>query len=125
MSSGTRDDLMGRVIGMMVFLLGVGLLLWVFYIAYGLFMASPTVALGLRITGDPKRDPGVAQIGSQFGWLLCRIAFLFIMSISGSLISQKGINLYFSAVHNVPVHTTSTPHAPPAPSAQSSPSAQP
>jgi hypothetical protein len=109
MSTGTRGDLFGRIIGMVVFLLGVGLLVTVFYIAYGLFMASPTAALGLRITGDPKHDPGIAQIGSQFGWLLCRIAFLFIMSISGSLISQKGINLYFSAAHGVPVNVTAKP----------------
>lgn len=111
MGSETRSDILGRVIGMVVFLLGVGLLLWVFYIAYGLFTATPAQAIGLNITGDPKRDPGAAQIGSQFGWLLCRIAFLFVMSISGSLVSQKGINLYFSAVQGIPVNITARPAA--------------
>jgi hypothetical protein len=105
---------MGRLIGMLVFLLGVGLLIWVFYIAYGLFTASPATALGMHITGDPKKDPGVTLIGTNFGWLLFRIAFLFIMSLSGSFIAQKGINLYFSAVMGHPVNVTGH-HAPPAP----------
>ena len=48
---------MGRVVGMLVFLLGVGLLLWVFSIAYGLFHAPPKEALGLTFTGNPKTDP--------------------------------------------------------------------
>jgi hypothetical protein len=106
MSSGTRGDLVGRLIGMLVFLLGVGLLVWVFAIAYGLFTANPATVLGLHITGDPKKDPGVALIGTNFGWLLFRIAFLFIMSLSGSFIAQKGINLYFSAVMGHPVNAT-------------------
>lgn len=106
MSTGTRGDLTGRVIGMLVFLLGVGLLIWVFSIAYGLFTSSPAAALGMHITGDPKKDPGVALIGTNFGWLLFRIAFLFVMSLSGSFISQKGINLYFSAVQGHPVNVT-------------------
>ncbi len=120
MSSGTHSDLIGRIIGMIVFLLGVGLLLWVFFFAYGLFNSSPAAALGMRITGNPKTDPGIALIGSHFGWLLFRVAFLFIMSISGSLISQKGINLYFSAVQGVPVNVTAK-HPP---ASASSPSSQ-
>jgi hypothetical protein len=120
MSSGTRGDLMGRTIGMLVFLLGVGLLIWVFAISYGLFTANPATALGMHITGDPKKDPGVTLIGTNFGWLLFRIAFLFIMSLSGSFIAQKGINLYFSAVAGHPVHATLRHTAPtPAPSASS------
>lgn len=106
MNSGTRNDLLGRVIGMLVFLIGVVLLLVVFYVAYTLFTAQPASALGLKFTGDPKRDPSAASIGTQFGWMLFRIASLFIMSIAGSLISQKGINLYFSAMAGAPVHVT-------------------
>ena len=106
MSSGTRGDLTGRLIGMLVFLVGVGMLIWVFSIAYALFTSSSAAALGMHITGDPKKDPGVALIGTNFGWLLFRIAFLFIMSLSGSFISQKGINLYFSAVQGHPVNVT-------------------
>ncbi len=99
MSAGTRGDLPGRLIGMLVFLIGIGLLLLVFKVSYDLFTSSPEHALHMTITGDPKRDPGAAVIGSGFGWLLLRIGFLFVMAVSASLLSQKGINLYFSAVH--------------------------
>src|SRR5579883_3423705 len=92
------SDLFGRVTGILIFLIGVGMLLFVFYIAYGLFNAPPQSALGLKVTGNPKTDPSAAAIGSQFGWLLFRIAYLFIMSIAGSLIANKGIHIYFSAM---------------------------
>lgn len=101
--SGKSGDILGRIIGMLVFLVGVALLVIVFYKAFDLFTAKPADALGLTFTGDPKKDPTVALIGSHFGWLLFRVAFLFIMAISASLLSQKGINLYFSALQGHPV----------------------
>jgi hypothetical protein len=115
MSSNPRGDIFARIVGMLVFLIGVGLLLLVFYRAFDLFGATPAQALGLTFTGDPKKDPTVAIIGSQFGWLLFRLGFLFIMAIAGSLISQKGINLYFSALAGAPVNVIhNAPASPPA-----------
>lgn len=120
MSPSIRSDLTGRIIGMIVFLLGVGLLCVVFHISYTLFNATPTAALGgLRFTGNPKTDPSVAAIGSRFGVLLMNVVYLVIMSIAGSLIAQSGIKLYFSSlkgpahdvVHHpvtVPIHSTPT-----------------
>ncbi|HZO90262.1 MAG TPA: hypothetical protein VFB38_18195 [Chthonomonadaceae bacterium] len=103
MSAGTRSDLIGRIIGMLVFLLGVALLVVVFYMAYGLYNQPAAQALGLKFTGNPKTDPQATTIGVQFGTLLFRIAYLFIMSIAGSLVANKGINLYFSALQGMPV----------------------
>ena len=110
MSAGGRGDILGRVVGMLVFLLGVSLLVFVFMHAFRLFSLTPADALGLRFTGDPKKDPLLAQIGSQFGWLLLRIAFLFVMALAASFISQRGINLYFSALNGAPI--TVKPNAP-------------
>ncbi len=106
MSSGYRGDLLGRVLGALIFLTGVGLLGVVFYIAYHLFMTSSEQALGLVFTGNPKTDPSALKIGTQFGWLFLRIAGLFLMAIAGSLMSQKGINFYFSAMKGMPVDMT-------------------
>ena len=103
MNSGNRSDLFGRIIGMLVFLVGVCLLVFVFTKAFALFGMKPADALGITFTGDPKRDPSITLVGSQFGWLLFRIAFLFVMALSGSFISQKGINLYFSAIQGTPI----------------------
>src|SRR5947209_7107090 len=112
MGSGGRGDIVGRLIGMLVFLLGVGLLIFVFIQATRLFGVKPADALGLTFTGDPKKDPTLALIGSRFVGLLLEIGILFLMAFAGSLVAQKGINLYFSALQHV---RTATPQntAPP------------
>lgn len=99
MSVPHRGDFISKAIGVLVFVIGVGLLLLVFKLAYGLFTASPATALGLHITGDPKRDPGAALIGQAFGYLLVKILLLFVMSLAALFTAQKGINLYFSCLH--------------------------
>jgi hypothetical protein len=109
MSSGSRGDILGRVVGMLVFLVGVGLLVFVFMHAFRLFTSNPADALHLRFTGDPKKDPLLSVIGTNFGWMLLQIAFLIVMSLAASFISQRGINLYFSAMQGTP--------APPRPAA--------
>jgi hypothetical protein len=107
MHSGTRADVLGRTVGMLVFLLGIGLIIGVFVIAYRLFNTPPAAALGLTFTGDAKTDPPAAQIGTRVVWLLLQLGYLFVMSISGSLIASKGINLYFSALQGSPVNVSS------------------
>ena len=92
-----RGDILGRLVGMLVFIGGVCLLILVFVMAYRLFNASPTEALGIRITGDPKRDPAMVTLGAQVTWLIFRIIYLAFMSVAGSLIANKGIHLYFSS----------------------------
>jgi len=103
MSSGGRGDIFGRAMGMLVFLLGICLLVVVFRYAFMLFGQDPAQALDLHFTGDPKRDPLLSVIGFKFGWILVRIGILITMSIAGSFISQRGINLYFSAMQGAPV----------------------
>ncbi|HLK58821.1 MAG TPA: hypothetical protein VKU00_19770 [Chthonomonadaceae bacterium] len=109
MVTHSRHDWFGRIVGMLVFLLGVALLIVVFFMAYHLFNAPPNEALGLHITGNPKTDPTATAIGTNFGWMLLRVAYLFLMAIAGSLIAQKGINLYFSAMKGFPVHAVAPP----------------
>ncbi len=104
MSPVPQRDLIGRIVGMLVFLIGVGLLLVVFSFAYQLFNTPPALALGLNFTGNPKSDPSPTKIGVQLTWLILRICYLVVMSIAGSLVSNKGINLYFSALQGSPVH---------------------
>lgn len=98
-----RNDLLGRIIGMLVFLIGVGLLILVFYSAFALFTAKPADALGLKIIGDVHKDPNMTVIGSSFAWLLIKLFLMFPMSIASSWIAQKGINLYFSALNGAPL----------------------
>lgn len=92
------DVIIAKIIGIAVFALGIGLLLLVFRTAHELFTATPAAALGLHLTGNPKTDPTAMAIGQSFGFLLVKILLLFLMALSGSLIAQKGINLFYSAV---------------------------
>ncbi len=113
MASGAHRDIPGRLIGMLVFLLGVAALGLVFYIAYHLFNAPASETLGLTFKNNPKTDPTAAAIGAQFGVLLFRLAYLFLMSIAGSLMANKGINLYFSALQGAPIHPAAKTLPPP------------
>lgn len=94
--AGHHNDWPGRIMGFVVFATGICLLLLVFSMAYHLFTAPPDAALGFTITGDPKKDPGAMFIGQRFGFLFIKILLLFVMSAAASLISQKGVNLYFT-----------------------------
>jgi hypothetical protein len=103
---------------MILFLVGVGMLVFVFMHAFQMFSLKPSDALGLRFTGDPKKDPLLAEIGFRFGWIFVQIGLLLIMAFAASLISQKGINLYFSALQGLPIEPSKRDrNAPPAPSA--------
>jgi hypothetical protein len=115
-----RGDLTGRILGILVFLLGVALLCAVFSMAYTLFHATPEAVLGYKATGNPKTDPSLAAIGTHFGSLLFRLALLFIMSIAGSLVAQLGVKLYFSAMKGptpevLSHHITNPAQTPPSP----------
>lgn len=93
-----RSDLTGRIVGILVFLLGIGMLFVVFRLAYALYHASPADALGLRFTNNAKTDPGLNLIVARVGVLLVRVLSLFVMAIASSLICQFGVKLYFSAI---------------------------
>ena len=114
MPSGAHKDIPARLVGMAVFLLGVAALAFVFYTAYKLFNAPAADALGLTFRNDPKTDPSASAIGARFGVLLIRLACLFLMSIAGSLMANKGINLYFSVLQGSPIHPAAKTPPPPA-----------
>ncbi len=81
----TAVDGTGRGAGLAVFILGVLLLLAVFYLAYLELVASGTL-------GSPT--------SSQSGLILvaAKGLFLFLMGFVASAISNKGIGLYQAAV---------------------------
>ena len=82
----TATDGAGRRAGLAVFVLGVLLLLVVFYLAYLELVASSTL---------------VAPTSNQSALLpvATRGLFLFLMGFVASAISNKGIGLYQAALH--------------------------
>lgn len=82
----TGVDGAGRAAGLAVFILGVLLLVGVFYLAYLELVASGTLA-----------SPAASQ--SALLLLSAKGLFLFLMGFVASAISNKGIGLYQAAVH--------------------------
>lgn len=99
MSSGSRGDPFARVAGFLVFLIGVAIILGVVWFAFKMFI-DPNLG---RIATNPKGEISMAEVGSGFGRLIFRIALLFLASICGSLIANKGVHLYFSALQADPM----------------------
>lgn len=88
-----RDSLAGQILGILVFLLGIGILIAVAVIAYNLFNAS-----GSALPVKPGAPAGAtSQLGASAIHLLYRLALLLILCIAGSLVAARGLHLYFVA----------------------------
>lgn len=95
----TRLDISGRVTGLLVFLAGIGLLVFVFSLAHALFNTPtpPLPAPAPVVPGSQPAPSAAIEIGRDFSVFTQRVLLLFLMCIAGSLIASKGIQLYFAA----------------------------
>lgn len=93
-----NDSPAGRVLGILIFLVGIAILVTVAVIAYQLFTTS---ASGPQVA--PGASTGVAaQLGSSLIQMLYRIALLVVLCIVGSLVAARGLHLYFVATGAAP-----------------------
>lgn len=81
--------------GILTFLIGIGLLFWTFQLAYSLFAVPHNVALGVQ-DGKPVDLP---RAGEALANVLLRILLLLVMAIVGSVIANRGIKLYDTLGH--------------------------
>jgi len=88
-----RHDLVGRLLGIAVFLVGVGLLAFVFLMAYGFFSSDILGSRAIKDVGEPV----ATQLGRSAVDMLAKIGLLIVMTIVGSLIAGRGIQLYFAS----------------------------
>ena len=86
-----KRDYFAQAMGFITFALGLAVIIEVLIIAMQMFNDKN---LGFHTT-NPK-GPSAADIAIGFGVLVLRIALLFLGSISGSIIANKGVQLYFS-----------------------------
>lgn len=86
-----RGDWIGRLLGIAVFLLGVGVLWIVFREAHQMFTAP--------LPSAEKSLPKLGQIGID---LLKKLGLLVIMTLAGALIANKGVQMYFAALGVAP-----------------------
>jgi len=85
-----RTDWVGAALGAAVFLLGIALLLFTFYQALLMFSLQPEDLIS-------RKNTDVTELGAAFGHIVFRIGLLIVMSIVGSMISGKGVRMYFAA----------------------------
>jgi len=95
-----KGDLLGRIIGIVVFLGGIGLLSFVFATAYSWF-STPPAALATSPTPG-STAPATAQLGKSAVVMLEKIGLLIVMTIVGSLLAGRGVQLYFASVNAKP-----------------------
>ena len=90
-----RDDLWGRVMGIIVFLGGVGLLVFVFVLAYDFFTTDSIV---IPLPPPNSQAPSATTIiGQSALQMIIKIALLVVMALIGSMLASRGINLYFAS----------------------------
>lgn len=88
----SRRDWLGSIGGLLIFVAGISLLSLVFKLAFEMFQTPPRLALKIE-SGKPFDISGVGD--ALFG-VVIKIALLFVMSIIGSVICNRGIHLYAS-----------------------------
>ncbi|MGC8785128.1 MAG: hypothetical protein ACP5RN_12190 [Armatimonadota bacterium] len=86
-----KGDWIGRILGVGVFLLGIGVLWIVFREAHQMFTAP--------LPSAEKSLPRLGQIGID---ILKKLGLLIIMTLAGSLIANKGVQMYFAALGVAP-----------------------
>lgn len=96
-----RRDWAGSLLGLAVFLGGIALLLFTFRTAYEMFTVPPAQALGLGV-GKPV---DLNSAGSNLMGSLFRVILLVVMALVGSLIANKGIQLYADSRGHIHEHT--------------------
>ncbi|MCE5324175.1 hypothetical protein LLG46_12795 [bacterium] len=90
-----KGDLTGRIIGMLVFLAGVGILVFVFVAAFQYFNSNAIVLKPAAPVSATQTT--TSRLGESVVLLMGRIALLIVMAIAGSQVASRGIQLYFAA----------------------------
>ena len=92
-----KREAIGSIAGMLIFLGGISLLVFVFSSCYEMFTKPIDQALGIT-KGKPL---DYASTGVAFGQLLFRVILLLVMSVVGSLVASRGIHLYSNSLNPV------------------------
>ncbi|HWA84480.1 MAG TPA: hypothetical protein VG820_13645 [Fimbriimonadaceae bacterium] len=87
----TERSGVGMTIGVITFLLGVGLLLLTFKLAYDMFTVPPS-----HIISSTAKDQTVdlRTSGDNLVNVVVRVLLLVVMGLMGSLIANRGISLF-------------------------------
>lgn len=76
--------------GLLTFLAGVALLLFVFKLAYDLFSVAPETAMGLNRGETLDLNQAILRIGT----IVIRVIMLLVMAILGGAVANRGIKMF-------------------------------
>lgn len=96
LSSIDIADLVAQIIGIVIFMVGIAILLFVFYNAYIMFN-EPIPGL---TDANPSTKLTVDMLGKILVSVLIKLLLLFVMALAGSLIAARGIGLYTKCSNN-------------------------
>lgn len=96
-SAKPQADHPGRLLALLVFLVGVGMLVFVFVTALHLFQSPVPGLEPLQTPGAPP--PPAVNIGTALADFVRRLLLLMVMTLAGSLLASKGAHLYFGTVY--------------------------
>ena len=83
----------GSVAGILVFLGGVALLIFVFRLAYDMFAVPPTAALGSSPGATLDLNLAIEKLVS----VVIKVVMLLVMAILGGAVANRGIRMYGEA----------------------------
>ncbi len=91
--SKSRRDVTGTIIGLVVFLVGVGLIVATFASAKEMFAVEPGSAIGI----NQGETLNINRVTASMAGVLVKIVLLVVMSAIGSVVASRGIKLYVQA----------------------------
>jgi hypothetical protein len=106
-SALSHADLSCRLVALLVFLLGIGMLVFVFVSALHLFQSPVPGLEPLQAPG--AAPPAAANIGVSLAGFARELLLLGMMTLAGSLLASKGAHLYFSSIHTPADHAPAEP----------------
>lgn len=95
-ASNSHTHLSCRLVALLVFLIGIGILIFVFVTALHLFQSPVPGLEPLQTPGAPP--PAAANIGVSLAGFARELLLLGLMTLAGSLLANKGAHLYFSTI---------------------------
>lgn len=87
-----RRDGLATFLGVVVFLVGVGIVGWTFVQAFEIFTKAPQLNLGV----EPGKPIDFSVVGLNLARLIVRILVLVVMAGIGSALANRGAKMYAS-----------------------------
>lgn len=88
----THRDWLGRAVALLIVLLGVGLMVACFSLAYQQFTTPPRTLL----TNPQTNEPDLPSIATGVWASIRSILLLLLMVIAGGMIANRGVGLYLN-----------------------------